>query len=176
MTWVRLDDNIFDNPKIVEVSPLARLLHLAGICYSAAQLTDGFVGRKVINRVHLQAGSNNRHVAELVAARLWHEQTGGWFINDYLEYNPSRETVLDGRAKKRAAGQAGGQASATARASRRGSRSSEPPSRPDPYPPKSPATYTPTEVADALPRAALPEHVREAKQHLSVVPTNGVAS
>jgi hypothetical protein len=139
VTWVRLDDNIFDNPKIVDVSPVARLLHLAGICYSARHLTDGFIGGKVIDRVHLHAGSSPKHVAELVAARLWHEEPGGWFINDYLEYNPSKQAVLDQRSTRRAAGRAGGQASAAARAQANGQANSKHAgSTPDPSRPLTP--------------------------------------
>lgn len=138
MTWVRLDDNIFDNPKVVEVSPLAKLLHVAGICYSGQHELDGRLSERIVPRLHLQVGSAQKHVGELITARLWHREPGVYVINDYLDYNPSRAEIEAMRQKRQASGRAGGQASATARARANGQarRSTTQPN--NPLTPKSP--------------------------------------
>jgi hypothetical protein len=43
MTWVRLDDAILDNPKIVRAGPIGFAVHVAAITWCARNLTDGFV-------------------------------------------------------------------------------------------------------------------------------------
>jgi hypothetical protein len=43
MPWVKLDDRFFTNPKVIGAGRDARDLYLAGLCYCAAELTDGFV-------------------------------------------------------------------------------------------------------------------------------------
>jgi hypothetical protein len=97
VTWVKLDDGIFGNPKIVEVSAPAKLLHIVGICHCAQGLTNGRISKKAWPVLSAQAESQKRHVAELVDARLWHDEGTHWVVNDYLEYNPSREKVLADR-------------------------------------------------------------------------------
>ena len=101
MTWVRLDDNIFGNSKIVEVSGPAKLLHIVGICFCAQGLTDGFIPAKALRQLHAIANSGPRHVDELTNADLWHDSDGGFWVHDYLEYNPTREKVLGDREAAR---------------------------------------------------------------------------
>jgi hypothetical protein len=48
MTWVRLDDQFPDHPKVVNLSDRAFRLHVWGICYSARFLTDGLIQRDAI--------------------------------------------------------------------------------------------------------------------------------
>ena len=46
MSWLKVDDGLFSNPKILEVSGPARLLYLAGLCHCAGGLTDGRISKK----------------------------------------------------------------------------------------------------------------------------------
>lgn len=117
MTWVRLDDQFPGHPKVVKAGPPAAWLHVAGLCYCARYLTDGFVSDAALMGMGQYGRSRAQSLAErLVGAGLWEHSDGGYVIHDYLDYQPSRERVEQQRQQKRSAGQAGGKASAKARA------------------------------------------------------------
>lgn len=106
MTWVKLDDSFPEHKKIVELSDRAFRIHVAAICYSARNLTDGHIPPSVVRTLTF---AKKTPLNELVKAGLWRENgSGGYLIHDYLEYNPSAEAVKDQRAKRVAAGSAGG--------------------------------------------------------------------
>lgn len=100
MPWVRFDDNYPDHPKVSELSDAAFRLHVSAICYSSRYLTDGFVSRGQLRRIATTddlAGV----LDELVAAGLFEPADGGFWIHDYLDYNPSRDAVESRRASDR---------------------------------------------------------------------------
>jgi len=122
MSWVLIDDAIFDHPKILAVGPHAALLHLAAIVWSARNLTDGFVpDAKVGTLVNWDDAAEYEPLESdkpgglvsasrvqpydlanaLVAVRLWQETDDGYRIHDYLEYQRSREQILASRARDR---------------------------------------------------------------------------
>jgi len=93
MTWVRLDDQFADHPKIVGLSSNAFRLHVTGICYAAKHETDGmipFAAAFVITA--------RKAMSELTDAGLWDREETGFLIHDYLEYNPSRASLRAKRA------------------------------------------------------------------------------
>lgn len=94
MVWVKLDDGFVENEKVCELHDRSFRLHVAGICYSARNLTDGLIttrAEKVLGAVlNFQT---KRWTAELVSVGLWTKVDGGHQINDYLEYNPSAQDV-----------------------------------------------------------------------------------
>jgi len=144
MTWVKLDDGFPTHPKVIGLSDAAFRAHVTGICYAAQHLTDGWVPMTI---------AKQRAIAELIGVGLWAESIAGvdhldgYWIHDYLDYNPSRTDVLAERSKKQAAGRAGGQAAAKARASRLPGEVSNPrpdPSRPEPDPSKTDLRSVPT--------------------------------
>ncbi len=121
--WARLDDAILDNPKIIAAGPLATLLHIAAIVWSARNLTDGFIpAAKVATLVnwrgalaHIELESDADEVTctgrriesddfvdQLLTLQLWHEVPGGYQIHDFLDYNRSKKQVLAERARSRA--------------------------------------------------------------------------
>jgi len=118
--WARLDDAILDNPKIIAAGPLATLLHIAAIVWSARHLTDGFIpSGKVATLVnwhgallHIELEADvgevmctgrriegDDFVDILLTLQLWHEVQGGYQIHDFLEYNRSKKQVLAERAR-----------------------------------------------------------------------------
>lgn len=99
MSWVRLDDGFWTNPKVLAAQPLSRGLYLAGLCYSARELTDGVVPKAAIPLLLAQVGATKKAPADLVACGLWVEVDGGWAARDFLEFNKSRDEVLDDREK-----------------------------------------------------------------------------
>ena len=43
MSWVRLDDNFPNHPKVVGLSDQAFRLYISGLCYASHYLTDGLI-------------------------------------------------------------------------------------------------------------------------------------
>jgi len=123
MTWVRLDDQFADHPKVVGLSASAFRLHVTALCYCARQETDG-----VIPRAAAFVLAAKRHVVELVGAGLWEPHAAGYCVHDFLDFNPSHAELDSKRDSKRIAGAKGA-------ASRwHGGRNAPVPTRPDPLP------------------------------------------
>lgn len=101
MPWVRLDDGMYTHPKVISLTPSARWLFVAGICYANQNATDGFISRSAAEGVGMIRQSG-RAVAELVSAGLWERSGSGYVIHDYHDYQPSRDKIL---ADRRAAAQ-----------------------------------------------------------------------
>lgn len=80
MTWVRLDDNFPDHPKVLGLSDAAFRVEVAGICYAGRYLTDGWV----------PAPGTKRLADELVKAGLWLPDGSGFQLHDFLDYQESR--------------------------------------------------------------------------------------
>ena len=99
MTWVRIDDGYFTNPKAIAAGPNGRALHLASICWASANLSDGHVPRQVLPVLAAIAGVKAAPASSaLIDAGLWADTPDGWQIKDYLEFNPSAEKVKADRA------------------------------------------------------------------------------
>jgi hypothetical protein len=102
MPWARFADDFLGNPKLTQLSTWAIALDMAGIIYSARELRDGHLSvadvRSVAALIHLSPGRWVKAATDLVVARRWTVEIGGWEIHDYLEYQPSRAQVLRDRA------------------------------------------------------------------------------
>ncbi len=114
MPWVRIDEHFADHPKVQQAGPLALALHVAALCYCNRFLTDGFVPEAKAKTL-LDVPDPDATVRALVSVGLWEKAASGYQIHDYLDYQPSKQSVTSERAKKKAAGEAGGKASAQAR-------------------------------------------------------------
>ena len=119
MTWVKLDDQFPDHPKVVEAGPLAAWLHVCAIAYCNRQLTDGFIPESIAYRladykgIGIETGGDGETYAVgddadcewmasiLCKVGLWKRVKGGFLIHDYLDYQPSKEQVLKEREKAR---------------------------------------------------------------------------
>lgn len=91
MTWVKLDDRFFDNPKIAAISDAGQLAVLKAFTYCARALTDGYIPLKKAKEY-----ASPKVVKELVPG-LWEPCEGGFRVHDYLAYNPTRAEVLKQR-------------------------------------------------------------------------------
>lgn len=102
MPYVKIDDGIFRNPKVVQISSSAKLIYIASICYCGQSLTDGFIPTNAARMLAADAGVSYsaRFINELLSAGLWDEVRGGYAVHDYLAYNESAQKV---QAKKDAA-------------------------------------------------------------------------
>ncbi len=92
MTWIKLDDTLPNNPKILPLSDKAFRLYIEGLCYANQYLTDGFLAQAVINRL-----DNGNALEELIVATLWLQTEGGIQIHDYCEHQTSRKVVEEKR-------------------------------------------------------------------------------
>jgi len=105
--WFRVDTAMFDNPKVVRAvqqgGHAAVVLWLQGIAYSTRHLTDGWVPLPLPHTW----GYRDKHTAALVAVGLWVPleitEDGGWLINDYADYQPTRQEWEDKSVKRAAA-------------------------------------------------------------------------
>lgn len=104
MSWVKLDDQFFQHPRVVGLDKDAKLLYLASLTYCAAQLTDGIVPagavRLIAAMVDLDRSETAACVTALLTAGLWlHNPAGNYQIHDYLDYNPSGTQVKHERTQ-----------------------------------------------------------------------------
>lgn len=102
MSYAAFDDHFADHPKVAALSDGAFRLHVAGILYCSRHLTDGLVpadeAPRLVRRFRRQA------LVELVERGIWRPVgTAGdaYEIHDYLDWNLTREQVLDRREKSR---------------------------------------------------------------------------
>lgn len=158
MPWFRVDDSFYDHPKAIAAEPALGLWLRAG-CWSAKQLTDGFVPESMLHTFKATA----RKAQILVDARvrpdgagLWVPVRGGWQFHDWQDYQPSRVETETKREKRALAGRVGGLASArTRQANAQANRSTivDPPYIPPSRPVPSPSTRTPPPPSASAPPA-----------------------
>jgi hypothetical protein len=114
MSWLKLDDGFADHPKVDPLTDAAFRLHVAAMCFCARNLTDGFIP---LDRPGRMVPRYRRQSAvELEKAGLWLRVDGGWQVNDYLAYNPSKAEAKQQRQARQEAGRRGGRRSGQAKA------------------------------------------------------------
>lgn len=103
MSWVKLDDGFPEHPKVQHVGLVGMALQVAALCYSARNLTDGHIPSAMVPKLTGMTPKASKTLAGLmVESGLWDMcagQVGGteYVIHDYLDYNPSRASVLQKR-------------------------------------------------------------------------------
>src|SRR5690606_34792803 len=103
MTWVRVDTGIFRNRKVAAVTPPAKLLYTASLCWAADTLSDGHIPERALATLGAELGIRPRPAArQLVEVGLWEPVEDGWMIPDFTAHNPSRAQVEARRAADRA--------------------------------------------------------------------------
>jgi len=108
MAWTRVDDDFLGHPKTTRAAKLLGRFGLGrvlvvwhqGQSHANRYLTDGVLSEEVVSRFH--DDPRPVEVAEaLVSSGLWERAEGGFTIHDFLEYNPSRQTVMEKREEDR---------------------------------------------------------------------------
>ena len=143
MPWFCLDDTFHSHPKVIAAGNEAIGLFSRCGTYAAQHLTDGFIPEEIAvlygasdtgSRRNPGNGKPETLAETLVRTKLWRRARGGWRMPDYLDYNPSREQVVDKRKARAEAGRKGGLASGKVRSKpeANASPSVEPPSRSHP--------------------------------------------
>lgn len=112
MSWVKTDDGMSRNRKILPLSDAAFRLDREAIEWCSANTTDGRIAADEFADISRRAIPKN--VDELVRRGRWHKaQDGpcghescptpgpdGWVIHDYLDYNPSKVEVEAEKKRK----------------------------------------------------------------------------
>jgi len=97
MPWGKLDDSLYDHPKLDALGKL-RLpcvgLWAVAISWSNRRLTDGHIP---LDRIRLLGGTRGQAEA-LVAAGLFDQDDEGYRIHDFGDFNDTRDAVLVRRA------------------------------------------------------------------------------
>lgn len=123
MTWSRLDDGFWSNPKIVAAGNEAAGVYARALAYCGQHLTEGKIPEEVLRFI----AGRRKPIDQLVDHGLVVRNGAGFEIPDFLDFNPTREEALAIREKRSEAGRRGGlvsgrrrQANAKARASANG--------------------------------------------------------
>lgn len=111
MTWAKLDDGFWVNPKVVTAGNAAAGAFARMLSYCGNQDTDGHIPTDIARFI-----GTPKQLRELSEAGLIEQTPNGWLIPDYLEFNPSRAEVEAKRKARSEAGKRGGKRSALARA------------------------------------------------------------
>src|SRR5687767_4324989 len=92
MAWVKLESKFPFNHKVAEAGPIAAFLDICGWCYCRTHGTDGFIPDAHIGMLG-PVPDPRKHAVRLVAVGRWKrdDELRGWWVHDFLEYNPSDE-------------------------------------------------------------------------------------
>jgi hypothetical protein len=123
--WFKIDDGFWSHPKVLELSADALALWVRAGSYCAGHLTDGEVKRGTLRLL----GADRDAATELVLAGLWDHDGDRWLFHDWMDYQPTRESVEAERVAARER-----MRSVRANKPRTFASSSATPTRPDPYP------------------------------------------
>ena len=114
MGWAKLDDRFHGHPKVLDAwrrCPASIGLHMLALSWVSAEgygemlngdgeKHDGYVPQSFVALYMPDTNSRAKAVSALVECGLWDaDEDAGWWVHDYLDYNPSSEE----RAAKRAA-------------------------------------------------------------------------
>jgi hypothetical protein len=106
VTWTKLDDGFWSNPKVEDVGNEAAGAYVRMLSYCGQHLTDGHVKHSAARYV-----TTSRILKRLVEFGFIEPTGEGWVVPDYLEFNKSREEVEATRRARSEAGKRGGESS-----------------------------------------------------------------
>lgn len=106
--YANITHDFFESPKIMVLSPEAKLGLLEMILWSCRMQTDGVIDRRVASAKHLldvcqELLDNDPETPSLVEL-----ENGDFFIHDFAEHQTTRAEIEEIREKRRVAGRAGG--------------------------------------------------------------------
>lgn len=91
------------NRKVEQLSHAAVVLYVAGLAHCYEDLTDGVIREAALGYVLADARATRRQVKALADAGLWiTREDGGYEVNDYLKWNPSKAHVQARRNAEKA--------------------------------------------------------------------------
>lgn len=100
MTWVKLDDNALDDPRLLNLARGEVLMALEGLAYSNRYLLDGRLPREALRKITTEPDLEAA-AAHLVAAGIWKATDEGWQILWLLDDQPKATVVEEERKAAR---------------------------------------------------------------------------
>jgi hypothetical protein len=104
LPWIKLDDHFDEHEKFLRAGPVPTFLWLRCLAYCNRNLTDGFIPYRVaMERAWSADPTDPKELIDtLLEIGLWElVEPHGYRMHDYLEYQPSRQTVLRERQSAR---------------------------------------------------------------------------
>lgn len=105
MTWSRLDDRFGTHRKVSRAWKRDRAsigLYAMALTYTSSHELDGHIDPEWVESKLPKPGERRRAVDALVSAGLWEENSEGWIVHDFLDYNPSAAELREKRAAEAA--------------------------------------------------------------------------
>jgi hypothetical protein len=84
VSWIKIDDQFPDHPKVITAGPAAGWLYVCGLCYCGRYLTDGFIPSGQVRRL-ADLKDPQKLADALVSVGLWEVAEGGYQVHDYLD-------------------------------------------------------------------------------------------
>jgi hypothetical protein len=118
VSWIRIDDDLHDDPRVVEIPPAAYGLLLICLGWAARHLTNGWVSAAVVRQ---RGGEQATTLSEaLTRVGLWapkprNEQDGYEVAADIMRWQLTAEQLAERRRQRAEAGRTGGRKSAEGR-------------------------------------------------------------
>lgn len=99
MAWVKIDDRYRTHVKMVEAGAEGVALDVAGLCWSTENATDGFISDAALPALY-PVRSPKKVAQRLVDVGRWtrDDERRGYWIHDFLDYNPSAADLAEKRA------------------------------------------------------------------------------
>jgi hypothetical protein len=101
VTWLKLNDGLYADPKIVEVGYQGGWLHVCALSYCSQHMTDGVFPKAIVPRLS-DAPRAKELARALVEVGLWADVGAHYEIVGYLDEQRSAEQIEAERAKERA--------------------------------------------------------------------------
>lgn len=93
MPWVKLTDDWYDDPKVINAGDQAAWLWVVGLSWCARNLTDGHIPANQIARLTTLEDPHSA-AARAVEADLFRQVDGGFQVVNYLRFQPPRAEVI----------------------------------------------------------------------------------
>jgi len=102
VSWLHLDDQFADHPKIAQAGGDAAWLFVCVLLYCKRFDTEGFVPAAQVPRL-TDRKQPTRLVTKLIAVELLHETDGGYLVHDWSDWNRSSQSRSEAGRKAAAA-------------------------------------------------------------------------
>jgi hypothetical protein len=119
MPWVKIDDQLYDHPKVAKLRPDLMLacigLETLALCWCNNKLTDGIIPSNQVFRLAGDQSQTSHKTAqalvdELIRVVLWEKiSEDSYYLHDYLDFQPSKDQWIAEQKQKSSAGKKGAQ-------------------------------------------------------------------
>ena len=110
MAWTRIDGLFLKNAKIQRAGVYGMALYLSGLIHCNNSMTDGFIDEALLPGLCGDAFQTvgKKSAKKLVEVGLWNKVEGGYVVNDFLDFNRSKDEIEEINQKRAEAGAKGG--------------------------------------------------------------------